>query len=92
MKTAIYIEDGTTQLVLTPENGFEEKLIASFGDKLKHVHVYCGSFYDCRGGWVRQSAHRQSSFIGYNVGDCHDKSLILRVDDKPTETSEDASR
>lgn len=33
MKTAIYIEDGVCQLVLTPENKFEQDALASFSEK-----------------------------------------------------------
>lgn len=88
MKTAIYIEDGVTQLVLTPETAYEEGIVKAFGDRLSAVHVHSGSFYDCRGGWVRQSAYHNKGYFGYDDGDCHDKSLILRIDDKPVSSEE----
>ena len=81
MKTAIYIEDGVTQLVLTPENRYERDIVKAFGDRLSTVHVHTGSFYDCRGGWVRQSAYRNPAYLGYSDGFNHDESLILKVDD-----------
>lgn len=34
MKTAIYIEDGTVQLVLTPENDFEKNALRSLQRRL----------------------------------------------------------
>lgn len=68
MKTAIYIEDGVCQLVLTPENKFEQNALASFSDKPTETAIMQGSFYQCRGGWNRQ-------------GD-GDQSLILRTVEK----------
>lgn len=71
MKTAIYIEDGVVQLVLTPQNEFETNALRSFdGDKL-NVVIKTGQFYDCRGGWTRHSNSMQ-------VDEC-DRSLIIRV-------------
>ncbi len=67
MKTAIYIEDGTVQLVLTPENEFEKNALRSFEDKPTKAEIKSGSFYQCQGGWIRQSAS-------------DDRSLILRTD------------
>ena len=72
MKTAIYIEDGVVQLVLTPETEFEKNTMYSFEGKPLEAEFFQGTFYDCRGGWVRQTAHLNSP---YN----EDKSLILRV-------------
>lgn len=53
MKTAIYIEDGTTQLVLTPENEWERNVIKSVTTGEQAVTIKRGSFYSCQGGWVR---------------------------------------
>ena len=52
MKTAIYIEDGDVQLVLTPENDWEQKTLNSFGPDLT-ASVMHGHFYECQGGWYR---------------------------------------
>lgn len=65
MKTAIYIEDGVVQLVLTPQNEFEKNVLGSFEDKSTATQVMAGSFYNCGGGWVR---HRDA-----------DRSLIIRT-------------
>lgn len=74
MKTAIYIEDGVVQLVITPENKFEMNALSGFAEKPLSARIFQGSFYDCRGGWVRQM-----DFNGTPSRD--DKSLMLRIDD-----------
>lgn len=81
MKTAIYIEDGTVQLVLTPESEFEKSALRSFEDKPHETRIFTGSFYDCRGGLVRQSSHfgSLSAMFGNTTGDGGDRSLILRA-------------
>lgn len=53
MKTAVYIEDGVVQLVLTPENEFEKNVVKSFENKSTVTEVKAGGFYDCHGGWAR---------------------------------------
>lgn len=65
MKTAIYVADGVTQLVITPETDFEKESVAQFEKKPLSVKIMSGSFYECQGGFVRQGS---------------DQSLILRVD------------
>lgn len=65
MKTAIYIEDGSFQLVLTPENEFEKNVLGSLESASTVTEVKGGSFYECGGGWVR---HRDI-----------DRSLIIRT-------------
>jgi hypothetical protein len=73
MKTAIYIEDGVVQLVLTPESDFEKNAISSFDGKQTETRIFSGSFYDCRGGWARQSDYN------FSRPDSSDRSLIMRV-------------
>jgi len=63
MKTAIYMEDGLLQLVVTPETEFEKKAIKVFGEKPMDAKVYSGSFYACQGGWVRQSWVSEDSLL-----------------------------
>jgi len=55
MKTAIYIEDGVVQLVLTGENEFERNALGTFEKSPMSAELFTGTFYDCRGGWTRQS-------------------------------------
>lgn len=85
MKTAIYIEDGTVQLVITPETEFEKNALTSFEKEPLEVKIHSGSFYDCRGGWVRQKEHYYNHGYG---GDANDKSIILRIskDQQPRDT------
>lgn len=62
MKTAIYIEDGLTQVVLTPETKHEE-VVLKVAEEGKHVSVKRGSFYECRGGWTRHGTDDVSLFL-----------------------------
>jgi len=71
MKTAIYIEDGIVQLVLTPQNQFERDALKSFGNENLSVRTFSGSFYECRGEWIRQGND--------------DESIIIRIDEKKEE-------
>jgi hypothetical protein len=74
VKTAIYIEDGVVQLVITPETDFEKNALKAFDAKGEvSAQIFSGTFYDCRGGWVRQK-----SYYGTAYGDNNDQSLILR--------------
>ena len=79
MKTAIYIEDGVVQLVLTPESDWEKNALSSFktDDGKIDASIFSGSFYDCRGGWVRQNSYYRPN--GYAVGDSNDQSLIIKA-------------
>jgi hypothetical protein len=77
MKTAIYIEDGTVQLVVTPESDFEKNALSTFQEKPLEAKIFSGSFYDCRGGWVRQAGYFNRDFSC--SPDNNDKSLILRI-------------
>lgn len=65
MKTAIYIENGTTQLVLTPETEWEKQIVRCVEEGAQTVEIRRASFYECQGGWVRQGRG--------------DESLILRT-------------
>ena len=82
LKTAIYIEDGTVHLVITPESDFEKNALSTFQDHELDAKLYCGSFYDCRGGWVRQAGYYQPGFMGIQGTLSNDESLILRIKTK----------
>jgi hypothetical protein len=80
MKTAIYIEDGVIQLVLTPESDFERNAVRAFEDKQTTTAIKVGAFYDCSGGWTRHA--RIYNQGGYN--DDNERSIIMRIEtDKP---------
>jgi len=83
MKTAIYIEDGVVQLVITPITDFEKNAMSMFNGQELNARIFRGSFYDCRGGWVRQRGYFEPQYYGT---DNNDNSLILRV--KQDETHE----
>jgi hypothetical protein len=74
MKTAIYIEDGVVQLVITPESEFEKNALSGFHEKPLEAKFFVGAFYDCRGGWVRQTRYYNGPY-----GEAEDQSLILRT-------------
>lgn len=74
MKTAIYIEDGISQVVLTPETEFEQRVIDDLEKGEAALHY--GSFYNCQGGWTRHKAYFPTSSYG---SDTTDKSLIIRI-------------
>ncbi len=78
MKTAIYIEDGTVQLVITPESDFEKAALRSFETRPLEAKVFAGSFFDCRGGWVRQAGYFNNRMFSQS-NDNNDRSLILRM-------------
>jgi hypothetical protein len=73
MKTAIYIEDGVVQLVLTPQNDFEKNALRSFEGKSTATEIMAGQFYDCQGGWTRQQDTLSP------MRDCSVRSLIIRT-------------
>ena len=71
MKVAIYF-DGVGQLVLTPENETEKRILdaiyqdvdrVTIGEPIAKASIYRGSFYACAGGWVRESADRDSLIV-----------------------------
>lgn len=82
MKTAIYIEDGTVQLVITPESDFEKNALSTLQEKPLEAKIFSGSFYDCRGGWIKQTAYISASNYRSPAEVYQDKSLILRINDQ----------
>lgn len=63
MKIALYIEDGLEQIVLTPESDTERGIIGKLHDGSREITIKKGSFYECQGGWVRQSKNEDSALI-----------------------------
>ena len=87
MKTAIYIEDGVVQLVITPESDFEISTLGMLREGDAKATIFQGSFYDCRGGWVRQSCY--NTHMNGMTSNSEDRSLILRVPSKDEEVNND---
>ena len=73
MKTAIYVEDGAVQLVLTPEDKFEKDALKMFSSKPTRTTIVEGQFYSCQGGWTRWRDHEESY-----------QSLIMRIEESPS--------
>ncbi len=61
MNIAIYIENGRTQLVLTPENGFEKEVISKVEGGKQEVVIYTGNFYKCQGGWTKHGIYKKDT-------------------------------
>jgi hypothetical protein len=72
MKTAIYIENGLTQLVLTPETDFEKGIIGKIEKGAQKVNIYTGSFYNCQGGWTRHGRETDSLILKMSINADHD--------------------
>lgn len=85
MKTAIYIEDGVSQLVLTPETDFEMDAMQKFRDHPIEAEIHVGTFYECKGGWNRHSETGHGQMYANASRDKSEQSLIIRVTDpEPT--------
>lgn len=84
MKTAIYIEDGTVQLVITPESEFEKAALRSFETRPLEAKVFAGTFYGCQGGWIRHAESSQHGMFGNGFASA-DRSLILKMSEPKTD-------
>ena len=69
MKSAIYIDSGQVQVVLTPQDEFEHNILKSLRIKPLIMAVREGSFYECQGGWVREGREFQSLIICVREGE-----------------------
>lgn len=79
MKTAIYIEDGLTQFVLTAESDIDKKILSALQNS--DLKTYRGSFYECQGGYMR---HDHSFGIELNmfpgrIQHSHDDDSLIMV-------------
>lgn len=68
MRIALFVPDGVTQLVLTPETEHEKAVLNLLREHQGTVSWFEGEFYECQGGYFRQSSYRGT------------KDLILRLD------------
>lgn len=72
MKTAIYVEDGVTQIVLTPITAFEREVLSRISrEEIVHVRVAKGRFRPDQEGWQRFGAGLD--------GETHEQCLMLRL-------------
>ncbi len=63
MKVALYIADGIEQVVLTPETPLERSVLAKIEAADRSFKILKGSFYECRGGWVRTGTGDESTIL-----------------------------
>lgn len=63
MKIALYIEEGLEQIVLTPQSPTEKDILSKMHDGTRSFELKRGSFYACRGGWVRNGSDDDSTMI-----------------------------
>jgi len=64
VKVALFIEEGREQIILTPETDLERTLLSKMTDASRVMAVKAGNFYQCRGGWTRQSNVVTTAFGG----------------------------
>jgi len=63
MQIALFIKDGLEQIVLTPETDTEKAILGKMHDGTREMSIHHGSFYECRGGYVRESKNDESTII-----------------------------
>ena len=91
MKIALYIEDGLEQVVFTPESDTEKGILAKLHDASREMSIKRGSFYQCRGGWVRHTFGQiGDSFSGYRDSDDDSTMIVLRPVKAPAVNSPEA--
>lgn len=78
MKTAIYIEQGVTQLVLTPETDWEKAIVNSIEQGNGQVNITRGGFYSNIAYW-RQSEGQESLIIVTTIGTKDDRGVETGV-------------
>lgn len=76
MKIALYIEDGLEQIVLTPESKVERDILAKLDNR--SIDIKHGSFYECRGGYVRYTpSYRTSSMYSPSERSSDESTMIV---------------
>lgn len=67
MNIALYIEDGRSQIVLTPQSDHEKALLGELKNMYENgrgnLAIRHGEFYPCQGGWTRQREGTASTMI-----------------------------
>lgn len=78
MKIALYIEDGLEQVVLTPESPTERNILGKLHDGTRELSIHSGSFYTCRGGWMRNATSYSTSVYSTTQSDDQSTIIVLR--------------
>jgi hypothetical protein len=67
MNIALYIEDGRSQIILTPQSDHEKSLLGQLKDMYENgrgsLTIHRGEFYPCQGGWTRHGTGDESTII-----------------------------
>lgn len=77
MKIALYIEDGLEQIVLTPEGDTEKGILGKLHDGSRELSILKGSFYECRGGWMRHTPYQTTSGYGVTSETGADSTMVV---------------
>ena len=76
MRTALWMVDGTTQIVLSPETEWERVALKQI--KSGTLTVFEAEFFDCQGGYWRGVSRSTDGLFG--VVDSGPRDTILRID------------
>lgn len=63
MRISLYIEDGLEQIVLTPDGDTEKAILDKLHGGTRSIEIKKGSFFECRGGYVRMGMNDTSTMI-----------------------------
>lgn len=63
MKTALYIQDGLKQIVLTPETDGEKAILEDLKNGDLDFSIRTGSFFFNQGGYLRHGTEDHSTII-----------------------------
>lgn len=75
MKATILIEDGATQVVLTPETPWDRAVVSAFEEGDQRIFVKRGEFYKCQGGWTREGGSNECLIIRIDFRDKDEHGL-----------------
>lgn len=70
MKIALYIEDGISQIILTPSTEHERGLLKLLRDESYELGIKVGQFVETKGGYIR------NAYPGY-YGQDHDSTMLV---------------
>lgn len=78
MKIAFYMEDGLEQLVFTPQTDAEKAMLGKLHDGTRELDIKKGSFFQCRGGWMRHGIYTEHHTYGFSTENDESTMIVLR--------------
>lgn len=81
MKSALYIENNISQIILTPENDIEKQILLLIENRKVDSTLKIGSFGKCQGGWTRYYHHTYGKFSDSDID-----SLMIVMESKGGES------